>query len=419
MNVSRKSHLSIPAITITLLVISSILFVIPADAGPAAPTAPPTVQKGEDFTHSVMLELFVTTWCDRCPSTEDASVELNMEYGTNFNFVSMITDVNDDADDRKDDFAVTTHPTAIFDGGYRDDRTTENETEETDKERYEGHIEDCGERSVDNTPVDLSVDVEDEGDGVVRVSYSATYTGTGSQWFDSHIRVYVTERVSRYENLEEEPIPYGFLDYAFDEDLRLITQVEQSDQTTIDTDSGDNWDFDNIVVVAAIFDKRTGVERYVVQTATTETVHLYDVTWDPEYPENTDNMTFRAEVTGDVAEVEVEYAICTEGSCGANQYVTMEVEEGTTYAASAGDFGSDAESIHFRIIVRDGGGKEVKSPLVEIIFGEKPGGGSGSHDDGEKWVENEPVFFSGMGLVVLGFIFFGLPLISRRNEDEW
>jgi len=125
---------------------------------------PDSVMKGEDFTHSVMMELFVTTWCDRCPAAEEASTELNLEYRENFNYVSMICDVNDDADQRSEDYLVETYPTAVFDGGDEDDRDSENDTSgEKDKERYEGHIENCGGRDVSATPVDLTVDISDQG----------------------------------------------------------------------------------------------------------------------------------------------------------------------------------------------------------------------------------------------------------------
>ena len=44
---------------------------------------PPSVEKGEGFTHDVMLELFVTTECMYCPSSEAAAKQLNGEYGEN------------------------------------------------------------------------------------------------------------------------------------------------------------------------------------------------------------------------------------------------------------------------------------------------------------------------------------------------
>jgi len=398
-----------------LLLVATVLMP-PASTGEVPHAAPPQVEKGEDFTHNVLLELFVTTWCDRCPTSEEASVELNMEYGEHFSFVTMICDVNDDANARSEDYLVETYPTAIFDGGDEDDRASENDSSgESDKDRYEGHIESCGGRDVDATPVDLSVDVQDLGDGEVRVSYSATYTNTdptASQWFDCHIRVYVTERVSRYNNLEDEPIPYGFLDYAFDEDLRLLNQAEQTDQVDVDTDGGE---FDNIVVIAAIFDKRTGVEQYVVQTATTEEniIQISDVEWSPEYPENTDDMSFWADVAGNVDKVELEYAICTDGMCGAPEYVTMDLEDDTTYTATVGDFGSDAESIHFRIIATDPGGRETKSPLEELYFGQ---GGGGDSDD--QPFHEDPNKMGWVAFAVLVVVPLAVHLIDKRDEDE-
>ena len=58
---------------------------------------PSASQKGEDFTHNVLLELFVTTWCGYCPSAEAVAKQLSGEYGEHFVFVTMVSDVNDKA----------------------------------------------------------------------------------------------------------------------------------------------------------------------------------------------------------------------------------------------------------------------------------------------------------------------------------
>jgi len=404
------------AMLVALLLLSSILVFPPgaADAGSGSygsgsPQPSPTIRKGEDFTHSVLLELFVTTWCEYCPDAEDAAVEYSREYGDNFVFVTLVDDAdsggNEKADERSQDYLVNSHPTAIFDGGYRDERSGDT--------NYEDEIESCGAREVPE--VEFSVEASDNGDGTMDVSYTAQYKGTNPPVFRCHIRAYIAEIVSRYPNNRDEPIPYGFIDYAFDEDLNLPSQTPMQDSMTWDMEANEA-NFTNLVVVAGIFDKRSGVEQYVVQSATTEEASIWisDVRWDPDYPENTDDMTFRAEVGGSVDEVELEYAICTSGSCGAPEYVAMEIEKNETYVVTVGDFGSDAESIHFRVIARDSSGEEVKSPLYELEFGAKPGG-SGNEED---WVTNDPVFYSGVGIVILGFLVFGLPLMTRMKRDD-
>jgi len=403
----KKTHALLAILFLALVVLMPL-----AQAEEQQQISPPHVEKGENFNHNVMLELFSTTGCQYCPSAEEVARELNAEYGEHFSFVTMLTDVNDDAAARSDDYQVLGVPDAVFDGGYRREVGEQDGTD-----TYEGHIEDSGTRQDPPPPsVELAVEAVDNGDWTMAVTYTATYTETlALPFFDAHIRVYIAEKVSRYLDIDENPIPYAFLDYAFDEDIRLLSQVETTDTMTWDFSDDENATFDNLVVIAAIFDKSSGVEQYVVQTATTETTNIVidNVVWTPEYPRNTDDMSFWADVTGDFEEVELEYAICTDGMCGAPEYVTMESGEGPTFTTTVGDFGSDAESIHFRIIARNAAGNEVKSPLEELEFGLKAPGSSSEdeafHEDPQK-----------MGAVAFGALLFvplAVHLLDRRKEE--
>ncbi len=372
------------------------------------------ILKGEGFTHSVLLELFVTTWCDRCPISEEASMELNMEYNQNFHYISMICDVNDEADQRSEDYLVETYPTAIFDGGDEDDRDSENDTSGTDdKERYEDAIETCGNRDTSATPIDLSVDVSDSGDGRVQVSYSATYTGN-SAWFDGHIRVYVVEQISRYMNVDDEPIPNGFLGYAFDEDVTLYTQVEQTDQMTFDTDGGE---FDNIIVIAGMFDKRTGIEGYTVQTASTEeygSVQLTNIEHSPEHPRHNKKVKVSCEAIGDIERMIVEVAPCTADSCNVPQEVEMELIAGNPWEADIGKFDTKITIVHYKIKVTDSAGQNSSSPTYEFDF-----------DDSDDDDETDPILLYGGGSVAVlaivgGVLYFTvLKKGNGKKEEPW
>lgn len=367
----------------------------------------PPDAKGDDFTHSVVLELFVTTWCGNCPSAEAVAKQLNSEYAQNFVFVSMVTDVNDKAGERSDDYQVLAIPDGVFDGGYRREVGSQSDTS-----TYEGHIEDCGNR--DAPDIELSVETVDNEDGTMDVSYSATYNDM-YPFYDTHLRVYITERNSRYLDTEGHAIPYGFIDYAFDEDIRLTAQVETTDTATWQYDDYENASFSNFVVIATLFDKTTGVERYAVQSATTETTNILisEVTWTPEHPGNKDDMTITANVSGDVSEVELEYSICTENTCGVPNTVSMDLAEGTIYTTKIGDFGDDSISVHLKIVARDPGGNEIKSQTFDIEFGE----GSGEDDEGF-FSENGTIMASGGLALVLAIVLVGLFLRNKGAKQE-
>ena len=378
---------------------------------------PPQTLAGEDFTHNVLLELFVTTWCQYCPATEEAAVEYSNAYGERFVFVSMVCDPdeggNEKAEERSQRYSVNSYPTAIFDGDYREDRSGSTE--------YEDEIEECGEREP-VAAVDLEVDMVDNGDGTMDVSYATTYHSDNPLMpvFQAHLRVYIVEKVSRYPNNQGHQIPYGFIDFAFDEDMDMASEAEMTDTVTWRFDDHENASFDNFVVIGAVFDRHTEPnERYVVQSATTEksSVLFENIDWDPEYPKNSDDVTVWADVTGDFQDVQLEYAICTQDSCGANQYVDMELESGDTYTATMGDFGSDAVSVHFKIVASTSGGGEIKSELTELEFGLSPSGDGGSDGDDENFAQ-DPGKMGWVGLGVLLLVPLAVYFVDSKFEDE-
>ncbi len=362
--------------------------------------------KGEGFTHDVVLELFVTTWCGYCPSAEAVAKQLNSEYGEHFVFVTMVTDVNDKASQRSDDYQVAAIPDGVFDGGYRREMGGQEGTD-----TYEGHIEDCGNR--DAPAIELSVEAVDNGDGSMDVTYSATYQDM-FPFYDAHLRVYIAERVSRYPDVDGHNIPYGFIDYAFDQDVRLPAQTEMTETATWDFENHENATFSNYVIIATLFDKSSGLEGYAVQSATTETTNILisDVEWDPEHPSNDDSIDVKANISGDFTEAEVEYAVCTSGSCGVPEIVPMEIGEDGNYTAIMEKFGSDAESVHFRIVVRDSGGNEIMTQYYDLEFGE-------GSDEEESFFESDGMFAASGGVIVmLAVVFFALYYRSSSSKDK-
>lgn len=97
-----------------------------------------------DFTHTVVSELFVTTGCGYCPVAEEQLLDIFDNDGYPFWWVSMITNVNNKAADRQNDYpTIYGTPTAEFDGGY-----IETVGAQSDKSQYQEDIEDCGARDV-------------------------------------------------------------------------------------------------------------------------------------------------------------------------------------------------------------------------------------------------------------------------------
>ena len=76
-----------------------------------------------------------------------------------------------------------------------------------------------------------------------------------SRPYDGQLRVYVVEPVSRWDNYDDEPYHYAFLDYAIDEELSIEYQNTYNNQVTWNAaDAGyQNVQENNIMVIAAVF----------------------------------------------------------------------------------------------------------------------------------------------------------------------
>ena len=233
----------------------------------------------EQFTHTVFAEEFTATWCVYCPSAaenlmliyEDAPGE--PYYDDNFFFVALITDVNDKADERMGDFPdVTGYPTVIFDGN--DEKVSGGQSSTAN---YEQAIDTTGQR--DDTDISLEIEMNHLGNDKLDISIGMTWDEDGSfsnPTFNGYVRAYIVEKISRYNNYDGDPYHFGFLDYAFDQNVELEPREKQS-LSTIWT-GGDHQDkngndfsdidYDNINVFVAFFnDESTASDKYSLQSA--------------------------------------------------------------------------------------------------------------------------------------------------------
>ena len=148
----------------------------------------------EQFTHVVFAEEFTATWCVYCPSAAENLMKVYDDipnepyYHDKFFFVALITDVNDKADQRMDDYPdVTGYPTVIFDGN--DEKVSGGQS---DTSNYEQAVDNCGQR--DDTDISLAIEMNHLGADQLEVSVKMTWNedGTlGNPTFDGFIRAYI------------------------------------------------------------------------------------------------------------------------------------------------------------------------------------------------------------------------------------
>ena len=233
----------------------------------------------EDFTHAVFGEEFTATWCVYCPSAAENLMKIYENipdepyYHDKFFFVALITDVNDKAEERMDDYPdVTGYPTVIFDGN--DEKVSGGQS---DTSNYEQAIDNCGQR--DDTDISLDIQMEHLGADQLGVSVTMTWNEDatlGDPTFNGYVRAYIVEKVSRYNNYDGDPYHFGFLDYAFEESVELEPH-EVKELTTVWTGgdhedkNGDDFsdiDYENINIFVAFFnDESASADKYVLETA--------------------------------------------------------------------------------------------------------------------------------------------------------
>jgi thiol-disulfide isomerase/thioredoxin len=222
----------------------------------------------QSFTHTVLAEDITAEWCVFCPAASEALDSIYESNDYDFYFVSMITEnmdretLNDDAQQRADDYNIGSYPTVMFDGGY-EEVIGAGDGVESD---YRDAIESCGARTVPD--IDLILTAETLGDAELEIGVQIT-NNDGSD-YSGHLRVYITEIYSRYDDYDGNPYPYAFLDYAFDEDISIpsANYYENSviwdgayNQDALGNDFGD-IDPNNIMIIGAVFNSERNIEYH-------------------------------------------------------------------------------------------------------------------------------------------------------------
>jgi hypothetical protein len=229
---------------------------------------PQTPASFSEFTHTVIVEYGTLTTCGPCVT---ASGQLNSIYQSgdlDFNFVTLVWDEgNRNVRNRLQELGVSSVPDVYFDGGYR--RLLGAQVDETP---YRNAITQSGERDVPDVNADLSV--QWIGGGALKLSL--TVENNEPETFSGHIRIYITEKESRWNDNGGNPYHFAVLDIPVDRNLAVAPQgpiTQHADTYTINKlwlgflyGFGDITE-ENILVIASIFDQDTG---YAVETTSAE-----------------------------------------------------------------------------------------------------------------------------------------------------
>jgi len=221
----------------------------------------------QDFTHSVFIEYGTLTTCPPCVT---ASAQLYSIYNSgdlDFNYVTLVYDEgNINVRGRLIDLGVVAVPDVIFDGGFQ--RVKGGQASELP---YRNAITQSGERDVSD--IDMVVDVAWLGGG--KLDIEITVVNNEVEEFNGRIRTYIVEKDSRWNDYSGKPYHYAAIDIPIDKNLAVVKNTARPIGETYTFSKiwrGGMLGFgditqENILVIAAIFDKDTGL---VVQSAAAE-----------------------------------------------------------------------------------------------------------------------------------------------------
>lgn len=337
----------------------------------------------ESPIHGVLCELFVTTNCKYCPEAEKDLRDLQ-DIENMFYFVTFVMDKNDEANERGNDYGITSVPTSEFDG-------TKEVVGAGKKDVYKNTINDLRENRKD---IKIFVKMEEINSTTINVFVSIYNNESDSNNY--HLRAYVVEKVSRYKNNEGKNIPYGFIGYAFNRNIN-INQGWYNDSATF---SDENITYNNLIVVASLFKGKN-----VVQTASTE-LGIMQIS-KVSFKDN--RLTVQAFISGKSDSVELEYIACKDDVCGLPQTISMSKTGDNKYIATIGPFEEGTTKVTCKVITKDSDYK--REAVIDIYVSEKSLSDNGEK---EKSGDNGIPAFEAVGLIIAVILI--LVMKKKRNQ---
>ena len=199
--------------------------------------------EGNEYTRNVFLEEASFTTCTYCPIVAGILYDLYTSGDYNFYYVTLIR-TNEKAVDRlENEYNSFTLPSVFVDGGYN---VLMGGTHE--KSEYAQAIREAEYRLAP----DIQLRVTAEYDNNTNKLLSNVFLKNNeNEKYDGLLRIYLTEKVSRWSGPEGQPYHFGFLDYLKKVEIHLDSgeNISYDDEMDITTD----LDPENLMVIAVVF----------------------------------------------------------------------------------------------------------------------------------------------------------------------
>jgi len=215
----------------------------------------------QGYTHTVFTEICTGQSCKSCDEWSENIYQEYISGDYDFHYVEMIRFdhegyvLNEEVNNWAQNYSILAIPNSIFDGDY---------------ERIVGNypvllpnaLDNCGSREV----ADINADIMLSWLGDATIQVDITIENNENSHYNGHIRVCITEIISRYDTYNGDPYHFGFLDYAFNKDISISPGGVYTDSVIWDgndnhDEHGDNFgdiEADNIQVTMGIINNDNG-----------------------------------------------------------------------------------------------------------------------------------------------------------------
>jgi hypothetical protein len=202
-------------------------------------------------SHTVLGEVCSATWCPNCPTVHGWLDDLYTSGDHDFEYVSLVGNVNTIAMDRINELGVgAVYPTVVFDGGYAQAAGT--------LDGIQPYIDALNDSEIrDVADIDLDLDVIWQGDAKFEIA--VTVTNNEATQYNGHLHVYACEISSRWNDNSGDPYVNAMLDYAYNSDVGYPPENFDSFGILWDGDLYGYGDIvkNNTIFIASIFREGT------------------------------------------------------------------------------------------------------------------------------------------------------------------
>jgi hypothetical protein len=200
----------------------------------------------EDIVHTVFIEKATSTTCKYCPYVADKLHQLYTSGDYNFYYVNMIDDKNDIAKTRVvNEYNNFGNPTTYIDGGY-----TVLNGGLLPLSDFINAINDAQSRTVPQIKINVTATYDESTDSFTT---TVVFTNFEENSYTGRLRVYLTEKISRWNDYNGSKYRYGFVDYIINQEISLpareITEIVRTYDAT-------DLDSDNLRIMAVLFNSQ-------------------------------------------------------------------------------------------------------------------------------------------------------------------